>query len=70
MDLARLIVYPLGHAILECKKYSDLEKDWVDGSIYAGQLKEALASQINVIIAPIRQQILDNIDLYNRAFQP
>ncbi len=69
MDLARMIVYPMGKQVLgDYKTYEDLEAAWVEGKIYAGLLKQGLTDAIDAIIAPVREAILSNMLLYNAAF--
>jgi len=68
MDLARLIIYPMGRTMGECKDYAELEHKWITGEVYAKQLKEWLADAVDDIVSPVREHIQKNIDVYNAAF--
>jgi tyrosyl-tRNA synthetase len=68
MSLARLIVYPLGYKFTGCDTYNDLELKWIDGIVYAQELKAWLVDCIDTIVTPIRQKITDNYRLYENAF--
>lgn len=69
LDVARLIVYPIGKKLSGYATYAELAEAWLDGSVNAQQLKEWLTDVVDEIITPIRQKINDNYDLYRRAFE-
>jgi tyrosyl-tRNA synthetase len=77
LELARMIVFPIEGKMggkgdtgdkVEYETYEALEAAWVDGKVYAGQLKTWLAEAIDRIIAPIRRAIYENYSLYENAF--
>jgi len=70
MDLARLIVFPIKDSLGEFKSYNDLENAWMEGNVYAKQLKDMLTDAIDEIIDPIRKAIAANRILYENAFPP
>jgi tyrosyl-tRNA synthetase len=68
MELARLIIYPIGSKVGDYETYELLETAWMAGEIYGLQLKQWLAKSIDWIIAPIRREIKNNMNLYDAAF--
>jgi len=70
LALAKYICYPLGHKMHEYNTYNELQDAWKGGLFRAQHLKGYLSNAIEDIIAPIREQIEKNMDMYENAFEP
>lgn len=78
LELARMIVFPIAGGLGGEKddvndtvmygSYDDLLTDWKEGKICAQWLKKWLADAVDKIIAPIRESIIANYNLYEDAF--
>lgn len=67
MALTKYVVFELGK-MGKYENYNDFEKDWINGVVTVKEFKEMLAESINDIIAPIRDSIKQNRDVFDAAF--
>ena len=66
--MAKYIVFPIVGNIGSYKDFTTLLLDWKDGKYSVYEFKLQLVNAIEFIIAPIRNEIQKNQDLYELAY--